>query len=153
LRASVPLIVAVGVQTLALDAAHARRVPEALATEAKTEFGIVPIAGGSTDYGLGGGFLTNLAALDPATGAPRWVFHPDGFVLASLLAVGDVVVAQANHLADHTGRIYVLDQASGTVAFQLSTPGPLYAQATYAEGKLLVSDASGIVYAFSAPGP
>jgi outer membrane protein assembly factor BamB len=81
------------------------------------------------------------------------VFHPDGFVLASLLAVGDVVVAQANHAADHTGRLYVLDQATGAVALQLSTPGPLYAQATYAEGRLLVSDASGIVYAFSAPGP
>jgi outer membrane protein assembly factor BamB len=111
--------------------------------------GTVFVGGGQTRDGFPGA----VAALDPASGAPRWVFHPEGFVLASLLAVGDVVVAQANHLADHTGRLYALDQATGAIVFQLSTPGPLYAQATYAEGKLFVSDASGIVYALMATGP
>ncbi len=111
--------------------------------------GTLFVGGGQTPDGFAGA----VAALDPATGTPRWVFHPDGFVLASLLAVGDVLVAEATHLPDRTGRLYVLDQATGAVAFQLSTPGALYAQPSYAEGKLLVSDASGIVYAFSAPAP
>ena len=32
----------------------------------KTELGIVPLAGGDTDYGIGAGFLGNVAGLDPA---------------------------------------------------------------------------------------
>lgn len=107
--------------------------------------GTLFVGGGQTPDGFAGA----VAALDPATGATRWVFHPDGFVLASLLAVGDVVVAQATHLPDYTGRLYVLDQATGRPVFQLSTPGPLYAQATYAAGKLFVSDATGVLYALA----
>ncbi len=80
LRASVSLVVAVAVVTLAADAAHARRAPEAPVTQAKTEFGIVPLAGGSTDYGVGGGFLTNLAGLDPAVSPYAWRLEAATFV-------------------------------------------------------------------------
>ena len=34
--------------------------------ERKTEFRIVPLTGGDTDNGIGGGFIANLAGLDPA---------------------------------------------------------------------------------------
>jgi hypothetical protein len=47
--------------------------------------------------------------------------------------------------------VYVLDQATGTPVFQLSTPGPLDAQPTFAAGKLFISDASGVLYALSPP--
>ena len=66
--------------TLAARAAHARLVPEAPATEAKTEFGIVPIAGGNTDYGLGGGFLTNVARLDPGVSPYAWRLEAAAFI-------------------------------------------------------------------------
>ena len=47
---------------------------------AKTEFGIVPIAGGNTDVGLGGGFLTNVARLDPAVSPYAWRLEAAAFI-------------------------------------------------------------------------
>jgi len=80
LRASVRLVVAVAILTQAVDAVQAQPAPDATATEAKTEFGIVPIAGGNTDYGLGGGFLTNLAGLDPAVSPYVWRLEAAAFI-------------------------------------------------------------------------
>jgi len=68
---------------LAANAAHAWPAPEAPAVdtaEAKREFGIVPIAGGNTDYGIGGGFLTNLARLEPAVPPYAWRLEAAAFV-------------------------------------------------------------------------
>ena len=84
--ASAPLVAvafAVAVMTLAANAAHARRAEEAPVVNtagAKREFGIVPIAGGNTDYGLGGGFLTNVAGLDPAVAPYTWRLEAAAFV-------------------------------------------------------------------------
>ena len=73
----------------AANAQQARDVPEppeapaapaSETTGAKREFGIVPIAGGSTDYGVGGGFLTNLAGLDPAVEPYRWRLEVAAFI-------------------------------------------------------------------------
>jgi outer membrane protein assembly factor BamA len=67
----------------AAEAARARPAPDAPdapAIERKTEFGIVPLAGGNTDYGLGGGFLTNLAGLDPAVSPYAWRLEAAAFV-------------------------------------------------------------------------
>ena len=80
LEGSAPLVVAIAIVTLAVRAAHARLVPEAPVTEAKTEFGIVPIAGGNTDVGLGGGFLTNVARLDPAVSPYAWRLEAAAFI-------------------------------------------------------------------------
>jgi hypothetical protein len=69
--------------TLAATAAHARRAEEGPAVDtagAKREFGIVPIAGGNTDYGLGGGFLTNIAGLDAAVAPYTWRLEAAAFV-------------------------------------------------------------------------
>ena len=82
-RASVRLVAAVAVMAPAANAAHARLAADAPAvdtTGAKTEFGIVPIAGGNTDYGLGGGFLTNLAGLDPAVSPYVWRLEAAAFI-------------------------------------------------------------------------
>jgi hypothetical protein len=83
LRAGGRLIVAAAIVGLVPNAAQARRVreePPADNTDARTEFGIVPIAGGSTDYGLGGGFLTNVAGLDPAVQPYAWRIEAAAFI-------------------------------------------------------------------------
>src|SRR5206468_2852200 len=82
-RAGVGLAVAAAIMSLTASAAHAGRAREeapADIRDAKTEFGIVPIAGGSTDYGLGGGFLTNLAGLDPAVSPYVWRLEAAAFI-------------------------------------------------------------------------
>ena len=88
-RASVGLAVvavALAAGRSAANAQQARDVPEppeapaSETTGAKREFGIVPIAGGSTDYGVGGGFLTNLAGLDPAVEPYRWRLEVAAFI-------------------------------------------------------------------------
>jgi outer membrane protein assembly factor BamA len=81
-RASARLVVAVAVavMTVAASAAHARPAPDAPVPQAKTELGIVPIAGGNTDYGLGGGFLTNVAGLDPAVSPYVWRLEASAFI-------------------------------------------------------------------------
>jgi outer membrane protein assembly factor BamA len=63
-----------------LDASHARQASEPPPGERKTEFGIVPLAGGDTDYGLGVGFLANLAGLDPAVKPYAWRLEAGGFI-------------------------------------------------------------------------
>jgi outer membrane protein assembly factor BamA len=68
------------VTTLAAAAAHARRGAEAPATETETEVGVVPIAGGNTDIGLGGGFVANLAGLDPAVAPFAWRLEAFAFI-------------------------------------------------------------------------
>ena len=65
--------------------------------------GSVFVAGGATTDGFPGA----IAALDPATGVPRWLMHPDGFVLPALTAVGEVLLAGVSHNADSTGKLYV----------------------------------------------
>lgn len=94
-----------------------------------------------------GAFPGSVAALDPATGAPSWLMHPDGFVLPGLAAAGDVVFALSSHAADRTGTIYALDQATGEVVFTLPTAGRLFAQPTFANGVLYVVDDAGTLYA------
>jgi len=82
-RASARLAAAIAIVAPAANAAHASPAPEAPAVdtaEAKREFGIVPIAGGSTDYGLGGGFLTNLARLEPAVPPFAWRLEAAAFI-------------------------------------------------------------------------
>ena len=77
---AVAAAVAVAVMTLVANPAHARRATEAPPERVKTEFGIVPLAGGNTDYGLGGGFLTNVAGLDPAVSPYVWRLEAAAFV-------------------------------------------------------------------------
>jgi outer membrane protein assembly factor BamA len=79
-RTRVPLAIVVAFVIRAAPAAQAQRAPDAPAAEAKTEFGIVPIAGGSTDYGIGGGFLTNLAGLDPEVEPYVWRLEAAAFI-------------------------------------------------------------------------
>ena len=106
--------------------------------------GSVFVAGGATTDGFPG----TIAALDPATGATRWLMHPDGFVLPALTAVGEVLLAGVTHAADSTGKLYVLDQRTGAVVFTSAMPGRMFAEPTWAQGTLYVVDEKGNLRAF-----
>jgi outer membrane protein assembly factor BamB len=107
--------------------------------------GSLYVAGGKTTDGYPGA----IAALDPLTGAVRWKMHPDGFVLPALTAAGDVLVAGVSHAADKTGRLYVLEQATGAVLFSRAMPGAIFAEPTFAEGMLYVVDENGTIRAYA----
>ncbi|MHB8418675.1 MAG: PKD domain-containing protein [Myxococcales bacterium] len=109
--------------------------------------GLLFVGGGQTADGYPGA----VAALDPATGAPKWVFHPAGYVLASLTAAGDVVIAGATDPATGQGTLYVLAQSTGVVLYQQATATPIWAEATYSNGVLYFGDEQGWLYAL-APG-
>ena len=73
------LLLLVMLETPQLDASDARRSPRPPPAP-RTEFGIVPLAGGDTDYGLGLGFLANLAGFDPAVTPYAWRLEAGAFV-------------------------------------------------------------------------
>jgi outer membrane protein assembly factor BamA len=74
----------VGLASLVACAAHLV-VPAASAAEEKsefphTEFGIVPLVGGDTDYGIGFGELSSLARLAPGVKPFLWRLESGGFI-------------------------------------------------------------------------
>lgn len=117
---------------------------------------------------VGGGRLTlqgityegSVAALDGATGALKWMIHPQGFVLAAMTTVGDLLFFGATHLVtdpithavvSYQGTFYGVSQATGEVIY--SQPmGALFGQPTYANGLLYVPDLKGALFALEAPG-
>jgi outer membrane protein assembly factor BamA len=74
------LLLLITAVTPEIDAAHERRAPEPPPPAPKTELGIVPLAGGDTDYGLGVGFLGNLAGFKPAVTPYAWRLEAAAFV-------------------------------------------------------------------------
>ncbi len=104
--------------------------------------GHVFVGGGATADGFSG----IVEALDPATGAAQWTFHPDGFILAALTAVGDVLVAPATNGSQ--GHVYVLNQSDGSVLFHYDG-NDFASQPTFAEGKLFAADTIGNIHAFT----
>lgn len=117
---------------------------------------------------VGGGRVTlggvtyegSVAALDSATGALQWMIHPQGFVLAAMTTVGDLLFFGATHLVTdptsgavvaYQGTLYGVSQATGAVVY--SQPmGAIFGQPTYANGLLYVPDLKGALYALEAPG-
>jgi outer membrane protein assembly factor BamB len=110
--------------------------------------GIVFVGGGATPDGHSGA----VAALNADTGAVQWVFHPDGFILAGLMSVGDVVVAPATGGTE--GHLYVLSQMDGSVLYHLDdSSSSFYSQPTFAEGLLYANDETGNTYALQPGAP
>lgn len=60
--------------------ADARRTAEPPIASRKTELGIVPLAGGDTDNGIGGGFIANVAGIDPLVKPFVWRLEAVSFV-------------------------------------------------------------------------
>ena len=74
------LFVLLALATPQIGAAHQPSGSEPNAADRKTELGIVPLAGGDTDYGFGVGFLANVAGVDPAVTPFIWRLEAGGFV-------------------------------------------------------------------------
>jgi hypothetical protein len=72
--------VALGLAVLALPVTPARADDPPPAREAKTEFGIVPLVGGDTDYGVGVGQLSNIARLKPGVTPFAWRLESGAFI-------------------------------------------------------------------------
>jgi outer membrane protein assembly factor BamB len=94
------------------------------------------VGGGMTLDGFKGGVY----AFDAATGAPRWGYHTDGFVLAALSSAGEVVFATATDETTFHGTIYALEASTGRVLFQKGGFKPLFGEVTYAHGRLYVPE-------------
>lgn len=109
--------------------------------------GLVFAGGGKTTDGYPGA----IAALDAATGQPRWVIHPDGFVLPALTAVGGVVAVGLSNATTGAGALLVLDQQSGATVFRQNTPSKVFAEPTFANGVLYFGDVSSSFWALKAP--
>ncbi len=104
--------------------------------------GTLFVAGGKTADGAHPGAI---AALDAVTGAQKWIFYPDGFVLAAMTVTGQVLFAGTTDAATGRGKLYALDQATGAVVFQLVSAS-VFGEPTWANGALYVGDAVGLMY-------
>ncbi len=56
----------------------------------RTEYGVVPLAGGDTDVGIGGGYLANVAGLRPDADPFAWRVESFGFITFKAAGAGDV---------------------------------------------------------------
>jgi polyvinyl alcohol dehydrogenase (cytochrome) len=83
-------------------------------------------------------------ALDPTTGAVRWMHPTSGWVIAALAAANGMVVAAGDDTVE------VLNAATGELLWEYATGGTLYAAPTIAGGALYVASTDGYVYAFGA---
>ncbi|GAC1343929.1 MAG: hypothetical protein NVSMB23_18280 [Myxococcales bacterium] len=118
-------------------------IGESTIVSAASANGMLFVGGGKTTDGFPGA----IAALDPATGKALWTMHPNGFVLPALTAVGDVVVAGVTHADGKTGELLVLSQRTGAVLFTQPMAGRVFAEPTWANGRLYVVDDRGTVLA------
>ncbi len=103
--------------------------------------GSLVVAGGA--FGSGG----RVTALDPASGAVRWTFTPNGPVQASVAAADGRVVFSTNVA---NGTIYILNATSGRLDWSY-TPFPhqyILGSPVVADGLVIAPSDNGHVYAF-----
>jgi len=104
--------------------------------------GTLFVGGGRTADGK---FPGAVAAVDAFTGKEKWLFHPDGFVLAGMTVTGQVLFAATTDPTTGTGILYALDQATGAVLTTLSAE-EMFGEPTWANGALYVGDATGAMF-------
>lgn len=104
--------------------------------------GTLFVAGGKTADGLHPGAV---AALDAFTGAQKWIFYPEGFVLPAMTVTGQVLFVGSTDPVSGRGTLYALDQATGTVVYQLASAA-VFGQPTWANGSLYVGDGVGSMF-------
>ena len=56
----------------------------------RTEYGVVPLVGGDTDYGIGAGYLANVAGVRPGVEPCVWRVESAGFISFKAAGAGDV---------------------------------------------------------------
>lgn len=101
-------------------------------------------AGGYMSLGDNRKFAGSVHALDPTTGAARWLHPTSGYVIAPLAVANGLVAAAANNT------IEVLNAANGDLLWEYATGATIYAGPTIAGGTLYVGSTDGYLYAFSA---
>lgn len=99
---------------------------------------------GSNQSSLSSSALGSVYSLDPATGAVRWRRAlPAGPVLGSVSVNGAGVVAAPTYDArGKVGKVYLLDESTGTILRTLSAAGPVFAQPVFSGTRLLVAAGS-----------
>lgn len=101
-------------------------------------------AGGYFSLGQAQKFASTVNALDPTTGAIKWMHPTQGSVIPALTVANGLVVAAADDTVE------VLDAVSGKLLWEYATGAGIYAAPTIAGGVLYVASNDGYVYAFSA---
>jgi outer membrane protein assembly factor BamB len=104
----------------------------------------VYVAGGYMSLGQAQKFPGILYALDPGSGAIKWMHPTTGAVLPALAAANGLVVAASDDTVE------VVHAATGELLWEYATEGIVYAAPTIAGGMLYVASTDGYVYAFSA---
>lgn len=107
-------------------------------------YNTVYIAAGYISLGQVQKFPGSVTALDPTTGAIKWMHPTSGWVIPALAAANGLVVAGAEDT------IEVLDAATGELLWEYATDGILYAPPSIAGGILYAASTDGYLYAFSA---
>lgn len=101
-------------------------------------------AAGYLSLGTAQKFAGTVHALDPTTGAVKWIHPTSGSVLPALAAANGLVVAAGDDTVE------VLNAATGDLLWEYATGGTIYAPTTIAGGVLYVASNDGYLYAFSA---
>jgi outer membrane protein assembly factor BamB len=107
--------------------------------------GVLYAAGGRTPDGAPGAVW----ALEPATGAIRFVRPTPGFVLREVAAAGSVLVVTS--IAAGAGVLEVLDAATGEPLARLDREAPAFAPVSVGRGLLLWATADGVLAAYDVP--
>ncbi len=104
----------------------------------------VYVAAGYFSLGQVQKFSGTVHALDPTTGAIRWIHPTSGSVLAAMAAANGLVVAAGDDTVE------VLSASTGDLLWEYATGATIYAAPTIAGGMLYVASTDGYVYAFDA---
>jgi outer membrane protein assembly factor BamB len=104
----------------------------------------VYVAAGYFSVGQVQKFPGTVTALDPSTGAIKWLHPTSGWVIPALAVANSLVVAAAQDT------IEVINAATGELLWEYATEGVIYAAPTIAGGTLYVASTDGYVYASDA---
>ena len=104
----------------------------------------VYVAAGYFSLGQVQKFPGTVTALDPSTGAIKWLHPTSGWVIPALAVANGLVFAAAEDTVE------VLDASNGQLLWEFATGGYLYAAPTVAGGVLYVASTDGNLFAFSA---
>ncbi|MDQ3929190.1 MAG: PQQ-binding-like beta-propeller repeat protein, partial [Chloroflexota bacterium] len=101
-------------------------------------------AGGYLSLGTAQKFPGTVHALDPSTGAVKWIHPTAGSVVPALAVANGLLVA----VGEYT--IEVMNAATGDLLWEYALDAQVYAAPSIADGVLYVASTDGNLYAFSA---
>jgi outer membrane protein assembly factor BamB len=93
----------------------------------------------------------SVVAFEPGTGAVKWIHPTPGYVLAALVAVGDVLLVSSNELGNSRSWLDVVDQSNGALLRRFDATAATYGAPSAGRGLFLWTDAEGRAQALRAP--